>query len=238
SDFANRDKIIELLRFETSLSPKGEYISLKSYVSRMRETQKEIYYLAGENRESLEKNPNLEYFKKNSIEVLLLSEPVDVFVFPSIGEYDKKMIKSIDKADIELEPQDKIEKPDDNLSKSLISLFKETLGTKVLDVVPSKRLVDSAVTLVVGKDGMDNQMEKMMRMMNQQTGETKKILEVNMNNSVIKNLAKIQIADSNSPLLKKCIIQLYEGVLLMDGNLIQSADFVKRMSEIMEDATK
>ncbi|MCK4917684.1 MAG: molecular chaperone HtpG [Candidatus Omnitrophica bacterium] len=238
SDFANRDKIIELLRFETSLSPKGEYISLKSYVSRMRETQKEIYYLAGENRESLEKNPNLEYFKKNSIEVLLLSEPVDVFVFPSIGEYDKKMIKSIDKADIELEPQDKIEKPDDNLSKSLISLFKETLGTKVLDVVPSKRLVDSAVTLVVGKDGMDNQMEKMMRMMNQQTGETKKILEVNMNNPVIKNLAKIQIADSNNSLLKKCIIQLYEGVLLMDGNLIQSADFVKRMSEIMEDATK
>ena len=112
------------------------------------------------------------------------------------------------------------------------------MGTKVLDVVPSKRLVDSAVTLVVGKDGMDNQMEKMMRMMNQQTGETKKILEVNMNNPVIKNLAKIQIADSNNSLLKKCIIQLYEGVLLMDGNLIQSADFVKRMSEIMEDATK
>ncbi len=238
SDFSNRDKIIELLRFESSLNSKGEYTSLKSYVSGMRENQKEIYYLAGENRESLEKNPNLEYFKKNSIEVLLLSEPVDVFIFPSIGEYDKKKIKSIDKADIDLEPQDKIEKPDDNLSKSLISLFKETLGTKVQDVVPSKRLVDSAVTLVVGKDGMDSQMEKMMRMMNQHTGESKKILEVNMNNPLIKNLAKIQIAGRNDPILKKCITQLYEGVLLMDGNLSQSADFVKRMNEIMEDATK
>lgn len=236
-DFTNRDKIIELLRFQSSLS-REKMISFKDYISRVSSEQKEIYYLSGESRESLERNPNLEYFKKKGIEVLFLTDPVDIFIMPSISEYDKRPVKSIDHADIDLMPEDKIEKPDENFLKSLISVFKNALKDKVEDVVPSKRLVNSAVTLVSGKGGMDIQMERMMRMMDKDSAVSKKIMEVNFSHPLIKNLSKLYIADPNHPLLTKCILQLYEGALFTEGNLNSSADFVKRMTEIMEEATK
>ncbi|NCU33140.1 MAG: molecular chaperone HtpG, partial [Candidatus Moranbacteria bacterium] len=90
SDFSNREKIMELLRFESTATKEGDYRSLAEYANNMRSEQKEIYYLSGENRESIERNPNLEYFKKNNIEVFLLTDPIDIFVFPGIGEYEKK----------------------------------------------------------------------------------------------------------------------------------------------------
>lgn len=238
SDFSNRDKIIELLRIESSLRKSGELISLKEYVLGMKKDQKEIYYFCGEHRSSIEKNPNLEYFKKKEIEVLFLTDPIDAFVMPSVNEYEKYPFKSIEKADIKLDPEDKIETPDANLTKSLLTLFKETLGERVEDVVTSKRLVESAVTLVAGKDALDSHTEKMMKMMNKEFKGSKKIMEVNTSNLLIRNLSKMYMADANNPFLKKCIEQLYEGVLLAEGALSSNVDFVKRMTEIMEVATK
>lgn len=238
-DFANRDKIIELLRFESSALKEGEFTSLKDYVARMKEDQKEIYYLSGDNRLIIERNPNLEYFQKKEIEVLFLSDPIDVLIIPSIYEYEQKPIKSIEKADIDLMPEDQIDKPEDNLSKDLLSLFKDVLKEKVTDVVPSKRLVDSAVTLVAGKDGMDPQMEKLMKIMNKgmPLPPNAKILEVNTSHPLISNLSKMYIANKNNPILEKSIVQLYEGALLLEGNLPSNADFVKRMVELMNEAT-
>ncbi|MCA9734480.1 MAG: molecular chaperone HtpG [Deferribacteres bacterium] len=240
SDFTNRDKIIELLRFESTKTEKGKSTSLKDYTGRMGEKQKEIYFISGDHRESLEKNPKLEYFKKNDIEVLLLSEPIDVFIVPGINEYDKKPLKSIDKADLDLSSDEKDEKEElnEDLAKSLIDVFKETLGDKVEDVVASKRLVDSAVTLVSGKDGMDAQMEKMMKMMNKDFSGSKRILEVNMKHGVIKNLSRLNLASSTDPLLRKTILQLYESAELLEGNLESPNEFVARMTELLEQATK
>ncbi|MEK6567109.1 MAG: molecular chaperone HtpG [Candidatus Omnitrophota bacterium] len=238
SDFENKDKIIGLLRFESSLRPKGELVSFKEYVQRMLSDQKEIYYLSGENREILERNPNLEYFNKHKIEVLFLTEPMDVFVVPSIPEYDKKHIVSIQKSDIDLKAEEKIEKPDDNLTKSLISLFKAALGGKVEDVLVSKRLVDSPVTLVSGKSGFEPQMERMMRMMDKDFQKQKRILEVNITHPLIRNLSRIYLADTANPILNKCINQLYEGALFIDGELNAPGDFIKRMTEIMQEATE
>src|SRR3989339_1747290 len=229
-------KIIELLRFESSLRPKGELVSFKEYVQRMLSDQKEIYYLSGENREILERNPNLEYFNKHKIEVLFLTEPMDVFVVPSIPEYDKKHIVSIQKSDIDLKAEERIEKPDDNLTKSLISLFKAALGGKVEDVLVSKRLVDSPVTLVSGKSGLEPQMERMMRMMDKDFQKQKRILEVNITHPLIRNLSRIYLADTTNPILNKCINQLYEGALFIDGELNAPGDFIKRMTEIMQEA--
>ncbi|MCG2711576.1 MAG: molecular chaperone HtpG [Candidatus Omnitrophica bacterium] len=237
SDFNNRDKIIDLLRFESSLKKPGELISLKDYAARMQKNQKEIYFICGEHRLSIEKNPNLEYFKKKGIEVLFLIDPIDAFVMPSVNEFDKHPLKSIEKADIALDPEDKIETPDINLNKSLLSLFKKTLGDRVEDVVSSKRLVDSAATLVVSKDAMDSHTERMMKMMNKDFHGAKKIMEVNTSHALISNLSRLYLADENNPLLKQCVEQLYEGVLLAEGNLGTPADFVKRMTDIMEAAT-
>ncbi|MDD5668786.1 MAG: molecular chaperone HtpG, partial [Candidatus Omnitrophica bacterium] len=217
---------------------KGELVSLKEYVQRMPDKQKDIYYLSGESREALERNPNLEYFLKNKIEVLLLSDPVDIFVLPSVHEYEKKHISPVDKSDIELKFEDSLEKPDDNLSKSLLGVFKEVLKDSVEDVVPSKRLVDSPVTLVAGKNSMDPQMERMMKLMDKDFERAKKILEVNMSHPVIRNLGRLYLSDAADPIMRKCISQLYEGALLISGDLASTNDFIKRMTEIMEKATQ
>ncbi|MEW6087703.1 MAG: molecular chaperone HtpG [bacterium] len=238
SDFGNKDKITELLRFESSLKKPGEYVSLKDYVSGMKTDQKEIYYICGEHRLDIEKNPNLEYFRKKGIEVLFLADPVDAFIIPSVNEFEKHRLKSIEKADIELAPEDKIEKPEANLTKSLLTLFKETLGGKVEDVVASKRLVESAVTVVAGKNAMDSHTERMMKMMNKDFRGSKKIMEVNTSHPLITNLSRMYMADANDPFIKKCVEQLYEGALLAEGSLASTADFVKRMTEIMERAAK
>lgn len=238
TDFENRDKIIELLRFESSLKPKGLLVSFKEYSQRMTAGQNDIFYILGESREAIERNPNLEYFNKNNTEVLFLLEPIDAFIISSIPEYDKKKIASIEKSDIELKPQDKIEKPKDELSKSLIALFKEALKNEVEDVVASKRLVSSAVTLVSGKKGMDNQMEKLMRAMDTKFEKSKKIMEVNLEHPLLKNLARIYLSDTANPILRKCISQLYDGALLTEGELPVSGEFIKRMTEIMVEATQ
>jgi len=240
SDFGNKDKLVDLLRFETTKTEKEAYTSLKEYVTRMPESQAEIYYLSGEHREAVERNPNLEYFRKNDIEVLLLTDPFDVFVVPTLGEYDKKKVTSIDKADLDLkqENQDDKEALSENLSKSLIDIFKKTLGDKVEDVIESKRLVDSAATLVVGKEGVDKQMEKMMKMMNQDYAGSKKILEINLSHPLIKNLGKRIIGDENDPLLRNSILQIYDGACLIEGDLTSQTEFVQRMTELMVEATK
>ncbi len=238
ADFANREKLIELLRFESSTQKSGEMSSFKDYVGRMKEKQKDIYYLTGDSRAQIESNPNTEYFKKHNIEVLFLFDPIDVFVIPSINEYDKKTVKPIDKGDIELDADDQAIKTDDDLSKSLVSVFKETLKGQVEDVRISRRLVDSAVTLVTSDAGMDRQMERMMKMMGQEAPASKRIMEVNIDHPVIKNLSRRYLANVSDDFMKKCITQLYESAQMIDGELPSKSDYIKRMMDIMEEATK
>ncbi|MDZ7268632.1 MAG: molecular chaperone HtpG [candidate division KSB1 bacterium] len=240
TDYANRDKIIELLRYESTRLERGELTGLRDYVSRMKPEQKAIYYLSGESREAVEKNPKLEYFRKHAIEVLLLTDPVDLFVLPALHEYDKKPLLSIDKADLELagDQAGEQEALSGDLAKSLLTVFRETLGDKVEDVVASKRLVNSPVTLVAGKNGLDSQMEKMMKLMDQNYTAAKRILEVNLSHPLIKNLSRRNLSSPTDPILRKSILQLYEGALLLEGTMPSPADFVNRMNELLEEATK
>ena len=239
SDFTNKDKVIDLLRFETSTQAEGTFSSFKDYVSRMKEDQKEIYYITGESRSSVENNPNMEYFKKHEAEVLYLIDPVDAFIIPSIPEYDGKKIKAIDKGDIDLKEDGKSEAAEKNeLSKALIDLFKETLKEQTADVRISKRLVDSAVTLVAAADGADKHTEQLMKMMGQDVPKSKRILEVNADHPVIRNLSKRYIANDKDPMLEKCIVQLFESAQLIDDELTSKNEYVKRMMEIMEEATQ
>jgi molecular chaperone HtpG len=238
SDFTNKDKITELIRFESSTLPKGEFRSLNGYVASMKPDQKEIYYAAGNSREQLEKNPNIEYFIKNNIEVLYFTDPVDLFVMPYLFDYDGKKIVSIEKAELDLDKKtENTEALPKDSSESLINEIKRVLGDKVEDVVVSKRLVDSPASVVVGKQGIDPQMEKMMKMMDKDFSASKRILEINTGHSLIKNLSKLHIANNNPELLSNCIRQIFEGAMLIDGNLNNTTDFVSRMSEIMTLAT-
>jgi len=235
SDFTNRDRLINMLRFQTTKSTDDEMVSLKQYVERMPDFQKEIYYLSGDSLKDLRKNPKLEYFKKKDVEVILLADPVDAFVVPGLFEYEGKALKSIDKSDIELDKDDA--KSDDALTgdnlDSLIKLFKEVIGEQVEDVVASKRLVDSAATLTVGKEGMDPHMERMMKMMDQGNAmPSKRVLEINPSHVLIKNLDKMNQA-GESDKVKLLAQHLYDGALLMEGNLESPSDFVNRLTEVL-----
>ncbi|MGB7512456.1 MAG: molecular chaperone HtpG [Pelodictyon phaeoclathratiforme] len=239
TDFTNREKLIELLRFESTKTVDGEYVTLKEYSERMGADQKEIYYHSGTSKGQLLAHPNLEYFQEMGIEVLLLSDPVDVFVIPSIHEYDKKPLKSIEKADIDFSKKNK-EAPEpiaENLLSPVLQLFRETLGEGVEDVIESHRLVNSPVTLVSGKDGLDSQMEKMMKMMRSDMPVGKRILEVNTSHPIIRNLAGLISADPANPLIVTAMKQLYEGALFLEGGLDSTTGFLSRMNELIEAAT-
>ena len=240
SDFKNKERIMELLRYETSATEVGKTKSLNAYVSAMDTTQEVIYYIAGNTREQIEKNPNLEYFKKQNIEVLYLLDPTDLFTLPYFMEYGGKQFKSIDKADIDINKDDSKEenKIADEAKSSLIEFIKTQLGDKVEDVIESKRLVDSACTLVVGSQGMDPQMEKMMQMMDKNFSSSKRIFEINTSHQLIKNLSAIFETAPESEKLKDSVNQLFEGAMLIEGYLQDPADFVKKMTDMMVDATK
>jgi molecular chaperone HtpG len=239
TDYTNRDKLIELLRFESTKTADGEYVTLKEYSERMGADQKEIYYHSGTSRGQLLAHPNLEYFQDMDIEVLLLSDPVDVFVIPSIHEYDKKPLKSIEKADIDFSKQKKetAEPLSENLLAPVLQHFREVLGEGIENVIESHRLVSSPVTLVSGKDALDSQMEKMMKMMQSDMPAGKKILEVNTSHPIIRNLAGMINADASNPLIATAMKQLYEGALLLEGGLDSTAAFLSRMNELIEAAT-
>ncbi len=239
SDFTNRDEIIELLRYESTGTDAGKTASLSQYVDRMQSGQKDIFYLLGSDRISAENSPNLEYFKSNDLEVLLLIEPVDVFTISSLTKYKDYEIKSIEKADLDLETESDSDKAglSEHAENKLIERFKSVLGDRVEDVVASKRLVDSAATLVVGKEGMDAQTERMMRMMDQNFTGSKKVLEINSRHVLIQNLSRLRDSSGKDELIGHAILQLFEGALLLDGSLEKPVDFVARMTELMEAAT-
>ncbi len=241
-DFANREKLIELYRCYSSFNPE-KLTSLKDYVERMPADQEEIYYVYGKDKDSIENSPNIEYFRKNNLEVLYLYDEIDDFIMPSIGTYKEKQLVGIDKADLKLkEDKEKNEndkkQPAKSAKKKLLGYFKDIIGDRVEDVVESKRLVDSACTLVASKDGMNANMERMMKMMDENFQASKKVMEVNFDNLLIQNLSQIQQKFPQDQLLKDCIEQLYEGATLLDGTLESPSKFVPRSTGIMEKAAE
>ncbi len=237
-DFANKEKLVELYRCSSSFDP-DKLTSLKSYVERMGTDQEEIYYVFGKDQEGIENSPNIEYFKKNNIEVLYLYNDIDDFIMPSIGTYQEKTLVGIDKADLKLNKEkgnDKEETLSKSAKKKILGYFKDILGDRVEDVIESERLVDSACTLVSPKEGMNANMERMMKMMDQNFKAGKKVMEVNLQNALIQNLSKIQEKFPQDVLLKECIEQLYEGACLLEGSLESPSKMVPRSTSIMEKA--
>src|SRR6185369_11090441 len=143
-DYAHKDSLVKLLRFESSLTEKGKTTSLADYVSRLGAEQKEIYYLMGPNRASIEGGPYLEGFKARNLEVLFCYEPVDEYVMNNAREFDGKKLIAADHADVKLSD---IPKAEGALSeadtKKLTDWLKESLGDRVAAVKASDRLVDS-----------------------------------------------------------------------------------------------
>ncbi|MDA0875073.1 MAG: molecular chaperone HtpG [Bacteroidetes bacterium] len=235
-ELEHRDQMIELFRFESSIKEKGEWTGFGAYVDRKPSDQDKIYYVLADGRDAALRNPNMEYFKANDIEVLLMTEPVDAFIMPGIPKYKELDLVSIESSDLKLDKKKEggLRKGE---AKKLIERFKDVLGDRVEDVRSSDRLVDSAVTLVTGKAGMDAQMERVMRMMDESFTGSKKVLEVNTAHPLIQNLSALREEAGAEQRIQDAIEQLYEGALLLEGSLENPADFVRRMTSFMEQST-
>lgn len=248
-DFVNQDKYIELLRFNSSsCKDANELISLADYVLRVKEDQKEIFYLSGPNRDALLADPHLEIFKKKGLEVLFMYDPIDEFIVSSIRKYKDFEFKSVLNADLKklekIKDSQEEEKKFEDLSRddekhlsSLLSKMKLILGDKVVDVRLSKRLVDSAVCLVSEGDEMSAAMQKILKITNQNIGSQKRIMEVNQNHLLVRNLLKIYKTNSDDEFITQATNQLYESSLLQEGNLDDPHELVVHINKLLEQSS-
>jgi molecular chaperone HtpG len=230
----HHEKILNLLRFENSLDK--ESISLDSYVEKMAKDQKEIYYFANTDKEYIKNSPQLEVFLDKKIPVLFMTDAVDEFWLQNIGKYKEYEFKSITKGKVDLskvgEKQSKEKKESkkiDNKINELAALLKNELKDKISDVTVSDRLTKSPVLLVAEESGMDINMEKLMKMHNQKTPDSKKILEINADHPMI-----IKISDNLNVFDHKKISQIIlDQANILDGNVLSNpSGYMESLTEL------
>lgn len=248
SDYQNQEKFLELLRFNSSFNEKAEdVISLAEYVERMKKDQKEIYYISGSSRESIKIEPHLEIFKLKGLEVLYLYEPADEFVISSIMKYKDFEFKSVDQVELkklnkldnveEKKESEKLSSDDELHFSSLLAHIKDILGDKVKEVRVSERLKDSPACLVNPDNSMSASMQKIMHIMNKDSSIPQKIMEVNKDHKLIRNLLRVFKADKNDPFIGNVAEQLYESALLLEGYLTDPHKLVNRINKLLNDSS-
>ena len=237
-DFTNREKILEVSRFKSSESEK--LISLEDYVSRMQAGQDKIYYVSGEDENKLSQSPHLEGFKAKGIEVIYMTDPVDEFWLPSVGKYSEKDFQSITKGGADLDKiksnkKDKEKKKDNKNIDKLLASIKVTLGDEVKEVKVSERLTDSAVCLVAGEGEMDMHLEKLLKQHQQIDSTSQKILEVNKDHPLIKDLLKILNNKKDKVVFDDAAWLLLDQARIIEGQPVSDPNkFAKRMNNLLQ----
>jgi molecular chaperone HtpG len=224
-DSTNRKKLADFLRFHSSQSG-DELTSLKEYVSRMKENQKQIYFITGECKEVVENSAFVERLRKRGYEVLYMIDPIDEYAVQQLKEYDGKTLVSVTKEGLEL-PEDEEEKKrfEENKAKfeGLCKVMKEILDKKVEKVTVSNRLVASPCCIVTSQYGWSANMERIMKAQALRDTSTmgymaaKKHLEINPDHSIVKTLKEKADADKNDKSVKDLVNLLYETSLLASG---------------------
>jgi len=242
-DSTNRTKIAELLRFHTSKSGE-ELISLKDYVSNMKEGQSNIYFITGESKKAVENAPFLERLKKKGLEVLFMTDPVDEYMVQQMKDYDGKKLVSVTKEGLQLEETDDEKKAREEIkakTEALCKLIKETLDDKVEKVLVSERLVTAPCCLVTGEYGWSANMERIMKAQALRDSSmstymtSKKTMEVNPDHPIIKELVKKCDADRGDKTVKDLVWLLFDTALLVSGfNLEEPNTFAGRLHRMIK----
>ncbi len=233
-DFQNKDTLAKLARFTTThRDDEAQTISLDDYLARMPEKQKEIYYISAENYNAAKSSPHLEVFRKNGIEVVLLTDPVDEWFVSHLREYEGKALKSIAKGGLDIDDlvttqsKEESEKKEEDM-KPLIEKLKETLKDQVKEVRVSDRLVDSPSCLVADEHDLGGNMERILQSIGQEAPVAKPILEINPAHQIVKQInVKADLADEWANLLFDQAV-LAEGAPLKNPN-----EFVKRVNRLL-----
>lgn len=245
SDFTHRESLGRLLRFESSHTEPGKLTSLAEYVARMAEGQKDIYYIHGPNRETIEAGPYIEAFRKRSLEIIYTMEPIDDFVMGHLHEFGGKKLVSADRADLELPdaPKEKNageKAPDkDDLTKEaaqdLAAWMKGVLGGSVKEVKESKRLEDSPAMIVNPDAHVTSSMERIMRAAGSTRGSipaSPKTLEINPRHALIKGLANLRGKDE--AFARVVAEQIFDNAMVQAGLLVEPRNMVERTYRILE----
>lgn len=235
TDHDNREAVAKLLRFESSMTEKGDSIGLATYVSRMKEEQKAIYYQVAPSRAAIESGPYVEAFKARGIEVLYLYETIDEYVVSALREFDGKTLLAVnsDQVDLDEDPAATGESLSETDTTALCDWLKTTLATRVESVQPGKRLVGSPALVLTPEGELNPQMRQMMRALKKDEVDAPKvILQINPRHSLIQRLAAIRDTDADAASL--VAEQLLDNALLAAGLLDDPQLLVARTQRLME----
>lgn len=237
----HRDDIFKICRFYSTHDSGDTLVSLSEYIERMKNDQSEIYYMSGENVQSLMNSPQLEGFKSRGLEVLFFTDTIDDFWLQQVPDFDGKAFRSVTKGEIELEKfksgNEDNNKPEEDHSpeefKSLIDKMKDLLAEEVDDVRVSNRLTDSPVCLIAPEHGTDLKMERILKLQQKYVSSTKPVLEINTKHSLIKSMNVIK---DDQALAEFSFLLLDQAKIIQGEPLSDPARFAKSMAKYLEKA--
>jgi len=242
-DQTNRDKLAGFLRYNTSKSG-DDMISLKEYVGRMKENQKEIYFITGESKASVSQSPFVETLKKKGYEVLYLIDPIDEYVIQQLKDYEEKKLRNCSKEGLDLEDDEDEKKRFEEQKaafEGLCTLIKEVLGDKIEKCLLSSRLADSPCVLVTSEWGWSANMERIMKAQALRDSSmssymvSKKTLEINADHPIVAELKKRSDADKSDRTVKDLVWLLYETSMLTSGfSLDEPTGFGNRIHRMIK----
>jgi len=244
-DSSNKSRLAKLLLFHSTHTGREEYTSLEAYIGRMKETQKDIYYIAGESFDAVEKSNFLEKFKVKGLEVLFLVDPIDEYVMQNLPEYEEKKLTSITKEGLKFGDEEADDKKREDIYKGLFkpltAFMKDLYGTKVEKVSISSRLETTPAMLVTSQFGYSANMERIMKSQafsdkdKAQWMFGKKTMEINPRHPLIKTLQDKIESDKESEENKDLAWLLYDTALLNSGfSMEDSQEFSRRMFRLMQ----
>jgi molecular chaperone HtpG len=233
-DPVNREAIANLLMFESTATEAGKMISLADYIEKMPAEQKDIYYLIGETRDLIEHSPLLEVFRAKGWNVLLLTDPIDEFIMPSLGNFKGKKLVAVDrdKLDESVAPP---ERPAESEQfKSLFDYLKSAIA-EVSDIRLSTRLKESASCLVADGAATSAHFERLMRRLNREDEvESKRVLELNGEHPTVIALRDLYAKNPQDARIASHGRLLYEQAVIAEGSKLKDpAGFARRINELL-----
>lgn len=239
SDFENKEKLRDLVLLHSTKSAEKP-TSLKAYVERMPEDQKEIYYLTGENLETVKQSPHLEVFKSKDYEVLFFVDTIDEWALQGLDEYDGKPLKAVDRGDIDLATEEEKKEREEKQKtvteeyKKLTEYIENQLKDEIKEVRLSNRLTDSACCLVADETGMNPNMERIIQSMGQEVSPSKRILELNPDHPVPERMKGLAEEEDQGGQLEEYVELLYNQALIAEGSAPKNPSrFTQLVSKLM-----
>ena len=239
-DFANRTRVAKLLRFSSTHQDQSKQaVSLEDYVKRMKPGQKKIYYVTAETFNAAKSSPQLEIFRKNQVEVLLLHDRIDEWMIGHLAEFESKPFQSVSKGDLQLdeiagvdtktEKQKEEDKTQEQAFSDLLNKMKTLLAHEVKEVRLSHRLTSSPACLVRDESALGAQMERLLKAAGQPVEVVKPILELNPEHKLISHLQE----EKDEKRLNDWIHILFDQAILAEGgHLTDPAAFVERVNQL------